>query len=383
LSWVRAQEWNNPDLLQLCWPGNCPRCTRNFDGSPTGNQKSPTDDGGRKSPMKNGIYIYGIIKTSDTQEFGNIGIGDEGTPVQTLVFKDLAAVISRCPFVLYDSQAKEKIVKDLVIHQFVLERVMEGFTVIPVKFGTMVETADDAIKFLTEGYSLLSNELYKKEKKIELDVVASWDLSKILPTIYRSNDQIHIQQREIAQQGNKASLEEKIALGKLIEQALITTKADYHQMILQTLNTITKGTCLHDLADEQMIFNGAFLLEKKDEETFHQILNNLDQKLENTVNFRVVGPLPPYSFSTIMLEKIDPHKVEEAKEILELDGNLTEKTVRDAYHRLAQKFHPDTNNGEEAAHFPRIHAAYRILKNFIENGLVHVEIYQWEKNGTS
>jgi hypothetical protein len=333
--------------------------------------------------MKNGIYIYGIIKTSGPQEFGNIGMGDEATSVQTIEFKDLAAVISRSPFALYDSLAKEKIVKDLVTHQFVLERVMERFTVIPVKFGTMTETADEAINFLIKGYSLLSNELCKGEGKIELDVVASWELSKILPTIYRYNDQIHIKQSEIARQGSKASLEEKVALGKLIEQALITTKADYQQMILQTFNTLTIDTCLHDMADEQMIFNGAFLLEKKDEETFNQLINNLDLKLENTVNFRVVGPLPSYSFSTIVLEKIDPRKVEEAKEILELDGHLTEKIVRDAYHRLAQKCHPDTSNGEEAAHFPRIHSAYRTLKNFSENGLMHVEIYQWEKNSTS
>lgn len=181
--------------------------------------------------MKNGIYIYGIIKTSDHQEFGNIGIGDETTLVQTIEFKDLAAVISRSPFALYDSLAKEKIVKDLVIHQFVLERVMERFTVLPVKFGTMVENEDEAIKFLAEGYSLLSNELYKGEEKIELDVVASWELSKILPTIYRYDDQIHTKQSEIARQGSKASLEEKVALGKLIEQALITTKTDYQQLI--------------------------------------------------------------------------------------------------------------------------------------------------------
>lgn len=151
---------------------------------------------------------------------------------------------------------------------------------------------------------------------------------------------------------------------------------------MQTFNPITIDTCLHELVDEQMIFNGAFLLEKKDEESFNQLINGLDQKLENTVNFRVVGPLPAYSFSTIVLEKIDPRKVEEAKEILELEGYLTEKTIRDAYHRLAQKCHPDTSSDEEAAHFPHIHSAYRTLKNFSENGLMHVEIYQWEKNGT-
>jgi len=335
--------------------------------------------------MKNGIYIYGIIKTAGPQEFGNIGIGDEGdaSPVQTIEFKDVAAVVSTCPFTLYDSLAKEKVVKDLVTHQFVLERVMEHFTTIPVKFGTMVETEDDARQFLVEGYSLLSNELHKEEEKIELDVVASWELSKILPTIFRYDEQIQVKQSEIAYQGNKASVEEKIALGKLIEQALASTKADYQQLILQTLAEITVDTYLHDLADEQMILNGAFLLEKKNEEHFNQIINNLDLKLENTVNFRVVGPLPTYSFSTILLEKIDPLKVKEAKELFDLKDDLTEKTVRDAYHRLARKSHPDTNSSEEAAHFPHIHAAYRTLKSFSKNGLIHVEVYHWEKNGTS
>ncbi len=28
--------------------------------------------------------------------------------------------------------------------------------------------------------------------------------------------------------------------------------------------------------------------------------------------------------------------------------------------------------------FHLIHSAYRTLKNFSENGLVHVEVYQWE-----
>jgi hypothetical protein len=333
--------------------------------------------------MKNGIYVYGIIKTSAPQEFGNIGIGDEATQVEAIQFKDLAAVVSRCPFTIYDSLAKEKIVKDLVTHQFVLERVMERFTTIPVKFGTMVETEDEAIEFLAKGYSLLSEQLDKVEEKVELDVVASWELPKILPTIYRHDDQIQKKQNEIALLGNKVSVEDKVALGKLTEQALISRKAEYNQLILQTLKETVIDTCMHDLPDDAMILNGAFLLEKKNEERFNQLINSLDLKLENAVNFRVVGPLPPYSFSTILLEKIDPRKVEEAKEVLELKGYLTEKTVRDAYHRLAQKYHPDTNSGEEAALFPHVHSAYRTLKNFVKNGLTHVEIYHWEKNGTS
>jgi DnaJ-domain-containing protein 1 len=330
--------------------------------------------------MKNGIYIYGIIKTSDRQEFGEIGIGDKASQVLTIGFNDLAAVVSKAPFMVYDSLAKEKVVKDLVTHQFVIEKVMERFTIVPVKFGTMVETEDEVIKFLGRGYALLSDELRKIEGKIELDVVARWELPKILAAMYHHDDQIRKKQSEIVMQGPKVSVEDKVAIGKLIAQALKTKKAGYNELILHTLKKEAIDTCLHDLADDEMIFNAAFLLEKKHEEFFHRVVNGLDQKLENTVHFRLVGPLPPYSFATILLEKIDPLRVEEAKQTLGLKGEITDKTVRDAYRQLAQKYHPDKSSAEDATKFQLVNAAYRLLKNFIENGLMHVEVYRWEKD---
>ena len=51
---------------------------------------------------QHGIYIYGIIKTGDPQEFGEIGIGNKASQVLTVGFKDLAAVVSKSPFVVYD-----------------------------------------------------------------------------------------------------------------------------------------------------------------------------------------------------------------------------------------------------------------------------------------
>ncbi len=345
--------------------------------------------------MKNGIYIYGIIRTSGPQEFGKIGIGDKASEVLTIGFKDIAAVVSRGPLMVYDSLAKEKTVKDLVTHQFVIEKVMESFTIIPVKFGTMVETEDEATEFLGKGYCLLSEELRKMEGKIELDVVASWELPKILAAIYRDSPQIQNKQKEIAMKGDKVSIEDKITLGKFIEQALKDKKASYHQLFLQTLEKEAVDACLHDLANDEMIFNAAFLLEKKNEQLFNEVVHSLDRKLENTVNFRVVGPLPLYSFSTLLLERIDPGRVEEARKTLGLNGEITDKTVRDAYRQRAKLYHPDKSSeedskdfhhchpdkssGENSMDFHHINAAYRTLKNFIEQGLMQVEVYRWEK----
>ncbi len=330
--------------------------------------------------MKNGIYIYGIIKTNEPQMFGEIGIGDEiAYKVYSIMFKDIAAIVSRSPLTTYDSLNKEKVIKDLANHQLVIEKVMQHFTIIPVKFGTMVETEDEVVKFLEQGYALLSNELDKAKGKIELDVVVWWDLQKILAALPEHNEQIQAKQQEIALKGEQVSEEEKIILGHFIEQTLKTEKDRYQQVILQTLKQEAVEVCLHDSAGDKMILNTAFLLEKKNEGSFDLAVRNLDQKLENTVNFRVVGPLPPYSFSTIVFKKIDPERVKEAKKTLGLTGEITEKTLRETYHQLARKYHPDKKGDEDATKFELIHDAYSTLESFLEKGLMHVEVYRWKE----
>ena len=344
-------------------------------------QRILLDGSGRNSgaDRKNGIYIYGIIQASGPQAFGKIGIGDNGSDIQAICFKDIAAVGSESPFIVYDTLAKEKIIKDLVTHQFVIEKVMENCTILPVKFGTMVETEDEVVEFLEQGYAVLSDTLRKMSGKIELDVVASWELSKALAAVCHNSREIQEQQENIAKKIT-VEIEDKVALGKLIDQELKDQKESYRQRILQTFEKESTGVCLHDVVNDEMIFNAAFLLDKQKEEVFNKAVYDLDQQLEGAINFRVVGPLPPYSFATTLFEKIDPYKLEEAKKIFGFNDTMTSRTLRDTYRQLAQKYHPDSSSSGDSQQFHLIHSAYRTLKNFLESGLIRVEVYQWEKD---
>ncbi|HTK08474.1 MAG TPA: GvpL/GvpF family gas vesicle protein [Ktedonobacteraceae bacterium] len=331
--------------------------------------------------MNDGIYIYGVIKANSPQEFGEIGIGDNGNShVRTIGFKDIAAVVSNSPLMVYDSLAKEKVVKDLAVHQLVTEKVMERFAIVPVKFGTMAETSDEVIHYLEEGYALLCHELSQVEGKIELNVAAWWELPKILAVISHQNDEIREKQQNLASKGEQADIYEKVLFGQLIAKALQEEKARYQQLIMQTLAQGMENVCLHHMASDEIIFSAAFLLEKQREGSFHDTVQTLNQTLEDTVNFRVVGPLPPYSFSTILFEKLTPESIEAAKEVLGLTGEVTDKTLRDAYLQLAKKYHPDKNKGEETPEFQQIHTAYTTLKSFVENGPIRVEVYKWQKD---
>ncbi len=328
--------------------------------------------------MKNGIYVYGVIQTSEPKEFGEIGIGGKASKVFTIAFKDLAAVVSKSPLRVYDSLAKEKAIKDLVTHQLVIEKVMESLAILPVKFGTMVEAKDDVIKLLDTGYFLLRNQLRKIDGKIELYVVASWKLPEAAASLYHQSQRIKRKQAEIGLKGDKATLEDKISLGKLVEQKLKNRQEKTNKIILQTLKKEVVDFCQHDIFKENMVFNTGFLVEKTSEELFNKTLNLLDQKLKGTLNFRLVGPLPPYSFSTILFEKISPMAVDRAKKMLGLNGEITKETVNHAYRQLAQKYHPDKNASQGQLSFDLINSSYKLLKNFIEKGFFNVDIHSWE-----
>lgn len=331
--------------------------------------------------MQSGIYVYGIVETSEPQEFGPIGIGnDTGSHVLTIGFKDIAAVFSHSPLMIYDSLSKEKVIRDLAIHERVIEKVMSRFPILPVKFGTMVETEDQLAEFLEKSYALLKNELDRTEGKIELDVVASWEAPAIVAALSRQNEQLREMQQKIAPQGEQVGDEDKIMLGQLIRQALKDEKIKYQQLILRDLKQEITDVCLHDLANDEMIFNAAFLLEKKSQDAFDTAIHLLDQKLENRIYFRLVGPLPPYSFSTILLKRIDPGEIEEAKKTLGLAGEITDDSLRDAYYRLAKEYHPDKTGEETSVEFQTIQGAHRILRNFLENGLVYAEVYRWNED---
>lgn len=328
--------------------------------------------------MKNSLYIYGVIKANAPQEFGEIGICDSSSKVLTIGFKDLAAVVSCSPFKVYDSLAKEETVKDLVTHQFVIEKVMESFTIIPVKFGTMVETENDIAKFLDKGYSLLSNALRKIEGKIELDVVTSWNLPKTLGAIYCRSRQIKRKQKEIALKGNKAAVEDKVALGKLVDKALKGRKTKLGKLILQALKKEALDVCLHDLATDEIMLNAAFLVKKENEEFFNKAVNRLNQKLKNTLDFRVVGPLPPYSFATVVIESLDKGEVEAAQQLLKLRGELSREKVKDAYNQLVKRFHPD--KGGDPLMFEFVTKAYKLLRKYAEHDLIGVYLHKWTED---
>ncbi len=71
--------------------------------------------------------------------------------------------------------------------------------------------------------------------------------------------------------------------------------------------------------------------------------------------------------------------------ILEIARNATADQIRDAFHSLAQKYHPDRNPGDEGAKrkFQEINEAYQVLKDPQKKAAHDLDLQRYEQQGAA
>ena len=117
--------------------------------------------------------------------------------------------------------------------------------------------------------------------------------------------------------------------------------------------------------NDQMVTNSAFLINSNNKEKFEQLIDQLDEEYKGLLNFKLVGPLPCYSFYTIEVKELNPEHVAQAKTELGLREETSESEIKKAYLEKAKLFHPDVHpgNGNEE-NFNRINKAYHTLLDY-------------------
>ena len=119
--------------------------------------------------------------------------------------------------------------------------------------------------------------------------------------------------------------------------------------------------------NDQMITNSAYLINRNKKEKFEQALDRLDEEYNGMLNFKMVGPLPCYSFYTIEVKALNPEHVSQAKKELGLSEIISEAEIKKAYQEKAKELHPDVNQSNGSIdHFNSIKKAYKTLLEYLE-----------------
>lgn len=315
-------------------------------------------------PM-HGKYIYGIIDSGHENELGIYGL-DSFSHVYTIAHQNLGCIVSNYSGKEFSRLAKEEVVRCLLAHQVVVEHVMREHTVLPVKFGTVLTTSDEMRRLLSQGYSQFVDALAWLQDKVEIEVAATWNTKQTLQEI-SIEPKILCARKALIDQG-QPSLQEQIQLGQMVKASMDRRRSRYREQMLNFLMSLAVDLQPNALVSDEMVMNVAFLVERANQEEFDSCVKQLDDLFGNQINFRIIGPLPPYSFATVDVTRPDLEKIEEARQLLHLGNTFSESDVRKAYRHLAAESYPDYSAGNELAktQFTKLRQASELLSAYCQ-----------------
>ncbi|MCX6233325.1 MAG: GvpL/GvpF family gas vesicle protein [Bacteroidetes bacterium] len=311
-----------------------------------------------------GIYIYGIIPNFyGADQFRSL----DNSGIYPISFQNISAVVSEGESTHLDYFDRESLAHLLVHHQEAIENLMgKGFSmIIPMRLGTIVTSKKEVSKILENGYDLIIDTLKKIENLTEIDLVVTWnDFSGILKDI-ADHPEIKAMKDEMLKKGDLLTQVEQIKVGILVKDKLDEKKNEVEKKILSSLSPFSFDIKTHEVMNDQMVTNTAFLLKRNNNEIFEKSIDQLDKEYEGALNFKLVGPLPCYSFYTIEVKELNPGLVEQAKNELGLKEEVSEDEIKKAYLEKAKEFHPDAclDHGDKE-NFNRINNAYHTLLDY-------------------
>ncbi len=314
---------------------------------------------------KGAKYIYGVIPNVERTTFDPFGMGGRGDEVYLVPYQDMAAVVRDCPFIDYKAvKGKEKIVRDLAAHQRVTEEIMKHCSILPMKFGTMVEDEQEVESALRQGYFNIKEAQAAFQDKVEVEVVVTWDLTSVFREIGNEAPIAELKAKTEGKPGLRG-LYDRIKLGKMVYESLGRRREDHQREIVEVLSNCSIDMQKNALLDDTFVMNVAFLIDKERQVEFDERLGELDKRTGGALNFRRIGPLPPYSFATIEVRPMTHKEVKRARELLGLGERASLGEIKKAYYDLAQECHPDTRPDTDAGeHFTQIAQAYKLLRGY-------------------
>ena len=166
--------------------------------------------------MTMGKYIYCIVEKKDHPEFTSQNIGKEYSPVYSLYYKEIGAVISESPIIKYPL-----ISDNYIAHQKVVEEA-QSFNLIPlpVRFGTIANDEESILAILEKRYNDFQSNLEQMHGKHELGLKLFWKENTAYNEILQENPTIRSERDKLKLLDPDKTYFQRIRVGELVEKAI-------------------------------------------------------------------------------------------------------------------------------------------------------------------
>ena len=233
------------------------------------------------------LHVYGVVAA--TTPLPGALRGRQQAPVRLVVDGDLAAVVSEI-----DAEARVR-PDDLLAHARVLETLVEGSTVLPMRFGVIVETDEGvAHNILEAGENRLTSLLNSFDGLVQLTVKAYHVEEHALRDLLHERPEIR-RLRDQAATG-PSSYHSQLRLGETIAVGLDALASADASMLSEQLSGLAERIALGDVTGKNQVLDAALLVQRAARTRTDEGIARLSRTLPDRLQLRYIGPQPPYSF---------------------------------------------------------------------------------------
>lgn len=253
-----------------------------------------------------GIYFYGIVDFPPPLPGQIRGFG--GGPVFLVPHEDLAAVVSRSPLSPWPVDEAH-----LTLHETVVEEVMGGRPILPVRFNTFLKTKEAVIALLDKRAQAFRSALERVRGRVEMGLRVLWEPPReagasVERQTWAGGPGTEYLYRRIQEERRRAGL---LAAGERLIQEV---QELFHSLAVESwlqrfptdcqLVRFCNGFELSTAVDNSMcnsqLFAGAYLVEQDRMDAFREVVAKAVEKFSR-LSFLLTGPWPPHSFVNLRI----------------------------------------------------------------------------------
>jgi len=245
-----------------------------------------------------GEYIYGIVEEPDLRRFSFPGIG--GADVHTINHESIAAVVSETELSEIDPTRK-----NVQAHTVVQEELLKEYNLLPMGFGMVATSKGEVRRLLEDNYDGLLGELHRLDGKIEVELKVFWNQEAVMKEIQSESQELSRLKDKVNTASSPVEVRNLLVeAGKLVEAIVQGWKTGYAELVYAILQELSFEAKVNNPVGIKNLLNASFLIEKSRESEFKEQVYKLDARFQDRMNFKYVGPLPPYNFVNLKLEPV-------------------------------------------------------------------------------
>jgi len=233
------------------------------------------------------LYLYGIIDSSEPITESLYGL--EGASICNVPFRDIGAIVSEI------SRPIEEATEGAVLeHEAVAEGMMAVRTVLPVRFGTIIDGRDNLLSMMQDYYGQFKENLDRLRDKFEFGVKVIWPGNKVkgnIVTAFKKSGQ------KMPGAGGSAAarfMKEKFREHR-IDEEFKARAGRFVKIVDIFFGRFAAEEKVEKLKTENLLVDAVYLVEKDKIHDFREAFEHIRSAHPN-LKYLFSGPWPAYNF---------------------------------------------------------------------------------------